>query len=197
MSAPPPPIVVLSNMPLSHTHEHEGEHHHDNDHGHDDDHEHEHEHDDDDDDDDHDHHAAPKKWTEEDLIAYHFKASPPMSSYLVAWVVGELSHNELQCKMDLPPVPFPTTSSGSAHDDSHDHHHKPAAGGDSTGRNVTVKVWGTNDRVQQFGHARDVACGALQEMERLFKVGRAGRAGRQCLHVARRQTDSASCSELR
>lgn len=160
VSAPPPPIVALSNMPLSHTHEHESSDKHHDDH-----------------DDDNHHQAAAdshKKWTEEDLIAYHFKPSPPMSTYLVAWVVGELSHNEAQCELALSPAAAPTattTSSSGGRGLKHEDHEEAESGGASGAHNVTVRVWGTSDRVQQFAHARDVACGALQEMERLTQVG--------------------------
>jgi hypothetical protein len=121
-----------------------------------------------------------------------------MSTYLVAWVVGELSHNELQCELALQPTPAPSSSSsgrrrlqrnrlapssssssgrrrlrheGEEHEHEHGHEHR----GDEAvphKHNVTVRVWGTTDRVQQFGHARDVACAALQEMEKLTKVRR-------------------------
>lgn len=82
ITAPPPPLVVLSNMPLSHTHGgrrlHEGE--------------------------DHDHTDSSKPASDpsEKLITYHFMSSPPMSTYLVAWVVGELSHVEMECPLTLP-----------------------------------------------------------------------------------------------
>jgi hypothetical protein len=42
------------------------------------------------------------------LIAYHFERTPPMSTYLVAWVVGELAHVEMDCQLtaELPPSPY-------------------------------------------------------------------------------------------
>jgi hypothetical protein len=47
------------------------------------------------------------------LIAYHFERTPPMSTYLVAWVVGELSHVEMECQLnaELPPSPYALASS--------------------------------------------------------------------------------------
>jgi hypothetical protein len=187
-------VVVLANMPLSHTHQHDGrrrllhDDHDDDDHDdkHDDDHEHDHdddhEHESDDEEHGHEHEkaAAPgsrgsssqqkrssKTLSEEDLIAYHFHPTPPMSTYLVAWVIGELSHNERQCELALPLSPV-ASSSGTGRRLQHEDHKAEAT---SNGRrNVTVRVWGTSDRVQQFGHARDVACASLQEMEQLTQV---------------------------
>lgn len=164
VSAPPPPIVVLSNMPLSHTHEHTGS-------------SGSHKHEDEEDSHSHSESSSSKKvLTEDDLIAYHFLPTPPMSTYLVAWVVGELSHNELQCPLALAPTPAPSSSSSSSgrrrlrHEGEEEHEHEHKEGGEGGKHNVTVRVWGTNDRVQQFGHARDVACAALQEMEKLTQV---------------------------
>lgn len=180
-------MVVLANMPLSHTHQHDGRrrllH---GDHGddeHDDDYEHDnHEHERDDEEHGHEHEkaAAPssrgsssqrkrssKVLSEEDLIAYHFHPTPPMSTYLVAWVIGELSHNERQCELALPRTPVPSSSGNGRRLHHEDHKSEAASNGK---RNVTVRVWGTSDRVQQFGHARDVACASLQEMEQLTQV---------------------------
>lgn len=177
VSAPPPPMVVLSNMPLSHTHEHTGssgshkregrrrlrhegeEEHEEGLHSHSD-----------------SSSSSQKVLTEDDLIAYHFLPTPPMSTYLVAWVVGELSHNELQCPLALAPTPAPSSGGSSSgrrrlrHEGEEEHEHEHREGGEGGKHNVTVRVWGTNDRVQQFGHARDVACAALQEMEKLTQV---------------------------
>lgn len=82
ISAPPPPVVVLSNMPLSHTHGgrklHDGEQH------------------------EHTDNSKPASTHRDELVIYHFLASPPMSTYLVAWVVGELAHVEMKCPLTLP-----------------------------------------------------------------------------------------------
>lgn len=165
VSAPPPPVVVLSNMPLSHTHDPEGaslddEHSHDEEHSH-----------------THTASSTDKVLTEDDLIAYHFHATPSMSTYLVAWVVGELSHNDRPCELGVT-SPITPSSSGSGarglkHGDHEDGDHEHKGGAESTAavkHNITVSVWGTSDRVQQFGHARDVACAALQEMEKFTQV---------------------------
>jgi hypothetical protein len=154
-------------MPLSHTHEHKGGSSSDS-HKHADGEEGSHSHSD-------SSSSSKKVLTEDDLIAYHFLPTPPMSTYLVAWVVGELSHNELQCPLSLAPTPAPSSSSGRRrlqHEgEEHEHEHERKDGGGQGGKhNVTVRVWGTNDRVAQFGHARDVACAALQEMEKLTQV---------------------------
>jgi citrate lyase gamma subunit len=64
---------------------------------------------------------------------------------------------------------MPVPSSSGTGRRLHHEDHKSEAASDGK-RNVTVRVWGTSDRVQQFGHARDVACAALQEMEQLTQV---------------------------
>jgi hypothetical protein len=101
-----------------------------------------------------------------------------MSTYLVAWVVGELSHNDRQCELGVMTSPLTPSGSGSGarglkHGDHEGGDHEHKGGVESTEvvkHNITVSVWGTNDRVQQFGHARDVACAALQKMEKFTQV---------------------------
>ena len=139
------PVVVLSNMPLSHTHGGGGM----------------------------DEHSSAVRdggataGGGDGLVTYHFAPSPPMSTYLVAWVIGELAHVEAQCTLPLPAA--------------------AALGGISTApppppaaaavRTLPVRVWGTSDRAAQFGHALSVACSALQTMERLLQVRRAAAPG--------------------
>eukprot|EP00878_Enallax_costatus_P013667 GHUV01014291.1.p1 GENE.GHUV01014291.1~~GHUV01014291.1.p1 ORF type:complete len:459 (+),score=103.06 GHUV01014291.1:212-1588(+) len=102
ITAPPPPIVVLSNMPLSHTHGgrrlHEGESHNT----------------------DEKHNKVtspdPPSGQSDNLITYHFEQSPPISTYLVAWVVGELAHVEMACPLTLPAPDTPWST----------HHGEPA-----------------------------------------------------------------------
>lgn len=79
------------------------------------------------------------------------------------------------------------------HEGEEEHEHERKEGGEGGKHNVTVRVWGTNDRVQQFGHAQDVACAALQEMETFTQVcvdrqGKAREAGqRMATHGTRSQ----------
>ena len=71
-------------MPLSHTHDHTPRRLHE---GHDDDAE-----SDEDDDTDQAH------GDEGQLITYHFEQTPVMSSYLVAWAIGDLVNESMDCK---------------------------------------------------------------------------------------------------
>jgi hypothetical protein len=113
--------------------------------------------------------------TEDELITYHFKRSPPMSTYLVAWVVGELRHSELQCTLPLSAAgaaetAWPYTPPAAGRSRRKARHGGGGGGSGGGGRSVSVRAWGTNDRVRQFGHALQVACASLREMERLTQV---------------------------
>lgn len=182
VSAPPPPVVVLSNMPLDHTHSSKASR----------------------------------------LISYHFERSPPMSTYLVAWVVGELAHVEMECQLnaELPPSPYAPAKphgrklasraataadlpgdppdhhlhseklkftarklrhEGEDHDEDHDgdhddddedddEHHGVDVNDGGRGRSIPVRVFGTSDRASQFGLAKEAACHALQTLEELLQV---------------------------
>lgn len=61
--------------------------------------------------------------------------------------------------------------------DHHEHEHDknegdhPNVDSGERGRHIPVKVWGTSDRASQFGHAKEVACHAVQTMEQLLQVG--------------------------
>ncbi|WIA35582.1 hypothetical protein OEZ86_004003 [Tetradesmus obliquus] len=182
VSAPRPPVVVLSNMPLDHTHSSKASR----------------------------------------LISYHFERSPPMSTYLVAWVVGELAHVEMECQLnaELPFSPYAPAKphgrklasraataadlpgdppdhhlhseklkftarklrhEGEDHDEDHDgdhddddedddEHHAVDVDDGSRGRSIPVRVFGTSDRASQFGLAKEAACHALQTLEELLQV---------------------------
>eukprot|EP00879_Flechtneria_rotunda_P033023 GHRR01036539.1.p1 GENE.GHRR01036539.1~~GHRR01036539.1.p1 ORF type:complete len:804 (+),score=310.33 GHRR01036539.1:678-3089(+) len=141
ISAPPAPIIVLSNMPASHTH---------------------------------DSSSTVDDGTKQ-LVTYHFQQTPPMSTYLLAWVIGELAHVEHQCPMTLPagtglPKDIFQAGLSSKHHTGEQHDSGSGASSSGSARLVLVRVWGTSDRASQFGHARDVACSALQTFERLLQV---------------------------
>jgi aminopeptidase N len=101
LTVPSEPYKVLSNMPLSHTHEHEDEDHHDSSgnssHAVGSSHH--------DEEDSSGSTAAADEsllQTEEghqkvDLVTYHFDPTPPMSSYLLAWVIGDLVSYKVEC----------------------------------------------------------------------------------------------------
>lgn len=165
ITAPPDPVVVLSNMPLSHTHGG---------------------------------HSEASSSSSGGLISYHFEPSPPMPTYLVAWVVGELAHVEVSCQLngELPQSPYAAphshgrrrrllhSSSASTSysrrlqhgddgddDDSDEDDEGHAVDDGSRGRSIPVRVFGTTDRASQFGMAKEVACHALQTLETLLQVG--------------------------
>ena len=89
-------------------------------------------------------------------LAFHsFELTPPMSTYLVALVMGPLEHVELNCS---------TTAAG-----------EPAGGeGDSSGEGDTtvtlVRVWSTPQGRGQLGTALAIACSALGTYSYSFGV---------------------------
>ncbi|KAF8056455.1 aminopeptidase M1-D [Scenedesmus sp. PABB004] len=113
VSAPPPPIVVLSNMPLSHTHS-----------------------------------AEPAA----------VRAAAPRARARAGG--GRRRHRRRRLLRH--------GDGGDGDDDDAG----PAGAVDDgrRGRRIPVRVWGTSDRASQFGHARDVACSALQTFEALLQV---------------------------
>jgi hypothetical protein len=98
LTVPKEPYKVLANMPLSHTHGDEDDHHHSHD-----------------EDTSSEHHegsssnssstaAADESLLQSeagdhkvDLVTYHFDPTPPMSSYLLAWVIGHLVSVKVDC----------------------------------------------------------------------------------------------------
>ena len=101
----------------------------------------------------------PSVWSSPDLVVHSFQTTPVMSTYLVAVVLGDMEHAEVNCSAEGGPPP------PSARDGGEDADASPRQG------NVTlVRVWSTPRNKGQLQTALEVACAALRVYSVSFGV---------------------------
>ncbi|KAL4530099.1 hypothetical protein Ndes2526B_g04856 [Nannochloris sp. 'desiccata'] len=119
---------------------------------------------------------------DQSTMTWHFEPSPPMSTYLMAIVIGDLRGVTRQVPPPLVPVPVPghtmsgnsktmmnssSTISGESDEEEHDHDDSTTSSSTTADpllhRNVTV--WGTPDQISNLDYAADVAASILPAYE--------------------------------